>query len=575
MIRKKWIIFLSSMVLYAFPSFADISTTHQDLDEFSFKKGVKANGGLSFKNSFFAGSDSLVNRDPYAYYLNGNLNLNLWGISMPFSFSLSNTQKSYTQPFNRFKLDPSYKWVHLLVGTNTLEMSKYTLSDHDFHGVGLELTPGKWNISGMYGRLKKAVEFDPLVSNYETVAYKRIGYAAKVGYTGDFGGEYNVTFFHGEDDESSLSFIPDESFITPQKNTAVSLMISQKFLKYFFIRAEYAFSVYNSNIYNEENEPVQTSSFVDKLFKKNPSERYVDAINGAIGYQGNIWGLSFNYERISPNYSTLGGYYFINDIENFTVAPNVKLLKGKLSLSGNFGLQFTNLDNSKTTDTRNIVYSANASFNDGNHWSASVNFSNFNTYTKVKPRAYPYYADALDSLNFYQVSRSASVMTSYNWGNDKLNNLISVSGSYQCANMLSENTLTSYSDFFSGNLSFSQQVVENKLGWSAYMMASYCDATGMESIYWGPGASVAKQFLEDKINMAFSTTYNVNDVAGMTKGSLLNTSLNASYTLKPEKKQFGSHSFSLSSGFTKYLGGMISGDNSYEFLSSITYSCNF
>ena len=129
---------------------------------------------------------------PYAFYLNGSLNINLWGISMPFSFSLSNTQKSYTQPFNRFKLDPSYKWVHLLIGTNTLEMSKYTLSDHDFCGVGVELTPDKWNISAMYGRLNKAVEYDPLVANYQTVAFKRMGYAAKVGYAGDFGGEYNV-----------------------------------------------------------------------------------------------------------------------------------------------------------------------------------------------------------------------------------------------------------------------------------------------------------------------------------------------------------------------------------------------
>lgn len=575
MIRKKLITLVGFVVMSAMSCFADISTTRQQLDDFSFKKGMKVNGSLSLTNNFYAGSDSLVNRDPYAFYLNGGLNINLWGISMPFSFSFSNTQKSYTQPFNRFKLDPSYKWVHLLIGTNTMEMSKYTLSDHDFCGIGVELTPEKWNISAMYGRLKKAVEYDPIVSNFETVSFKRIGYAAKVGYAGDFGGEYNVSFFHGEDDENSISRIPDESYLTPKKNTAISVMASQKFLKYFYVRAEYAFSVYNSNLFNENNEPVQTSSFIDKIFKKNPSERYVDAISGAVGYQGNIWGLSFNYERVAPNYSTLGGYYFTNDIENFTFAPNVKLLDGKINLSGNVGFQYTNLDGTKTTDTRNNVYSANASFNSGEHWTASLSFSNFNTYTKVKPQAYPYYADALDSLNFYQVSRSASAMTSYNWGGDALKNSVSLSGSYQTANMLSEKKLTSYSDYFSGNLSFSQQVTALKMGWSSYMMASYCDATNAETLYWGPGASVSKQFFEDKLSTGLSATYNVNDVSGMTKGSLLNTSFNASYSIQPKKKQLGSHTFSFSTGYTKYIGGMASGDNQYEFLSCLTYRCGF
>ena len=149
MIRKKLITLVGFVVMSAMSCFADISTTHQQLDDFSFKKGMKVNGSLSLTNNFYAGSDSLVNRDPYAFYLNGGLNINLWGISMPFSFSFSNTQKSYTQPFNCFKLDPSYKWVHLLIGTNTMEMSKYTLSDHDFCGVGVELTPEKWNISAM------------------------------------------------------------------------------------------------------------------------------------------------------------------------------------------------------------------------------------------------------------------------------------------------------------------------------------------------------------------------------------------------------------------------------------------
>lgn len=553
---------------------AAITTTSQTLDEFSFKKGFKANGGLSFSNTFYAGSDSLVNRDPYAMYLNGNLNVNLWGISMPFSFSFSNTQKSFTQPFNRFKLDPRYKWVHLLIGSNAMNFSPYTLAGHMFNGVGVELTPSNWNIAAMYGRFKKAIEYDPMIQNYNTVAYKRIGYAAKVGYTPEFG-EYVVSFFHGEDKENSIDYVPAESFITPQKNTAVSVAVTQKFLKYFFVHGEYAFSLYNSNTFTETAGITTDENGFANARDKNSPEKYTDAINASLGYQGDIWGLSVNYERVAPNYTTLGGYYFNNDFENFTIAPNVKLFKGKLNLSGNFGLQYNNLNGDMQSDTRRTVYSANASFSSGKAWNASLGFSNFTTFTKVKPESYPYLTDALDSLNFYQVSKSINGSTSYSFGSEEISDVVSLSGSYQTADMLNETERTSYSDFYSGNLSFSQQYKKMMLGWSAFVNGSRSVSTYTETTYFGPGLAVNKSLANGKVATGLSCNYNWNRVPDRDPGSLFNTGLNASYSIDASKKKLGNHTLSLSSGYTKYFGSMINGDHKYEFLTTLTYSVGF
>lgn len=554
---------------------ADISTTSQRLDEFSFKKGLKVHGGLSFSNNFYAGSDSLVSRDPYAFYLNGNLNLNLWGIGMPFSFSVSNTQKSYTQPFNRFKLDPSYKWVHLLIGTNSMSLNRFTLSDHDFTGIGVELTPGKWNVSGMYGRLKKAVEYDPLKNNIDYVSYKRIGYAGKVGYTSN-SGSYEVTFFHGEDDKNSLmDAIPDECVLTPKRNTAVSASVSQSFLKYFNFHLEYAISAYNTNLVNDQFDEVVTKTFIDKVFHRKQSDKMTDAIAASVGYHGPVFGINLQYERISPYYSSLGGYYFNSDEQNITIAPNLNLFKGKLSLSGNFGLQYNNLNNDQSTDTRHLVYSANISYNSGKVWSANASFSNFNTYTKVKPVSYPYYTDDLDTLNFYQVSRSLSLMNSFNFGSEEVKDGITLSTSYQTANSLQEDRMTSYSDFYSGSLSFNQQFVNSALGWSAYVTANYCNASQMETLYMGPGAGMSKSFFDGALNTSLSVAYNTNQVSGRDSGGLLNANLSASYAIKPKSKKLGNHVFSLSSGYTRYLGAMVSGDNEYESLTRLTYSVSF
>ncbi len=575
MIRKKLYVLFGILLFSVMTAHADITTTSQNLDEFSFKKGLKVNGGLSLSNDLYMGSDSLVSRDPYAFYLNGNLNLNLWGISMPFAFSLSNTQKSYTQPFNRFKLDPRYKWVHLLLGTNVMSLGKYTLSDHDFNGVGVELTPGNWEISGMFGRLNKAIEFDPIKENYNTVCYKRMGYAAKLGYHSG-SGRYEVTFFHGEDKKNSLlDAIPDECLLTPRRNTAVSAAISQNFLKYFNVQVEYALSVYNSNLVNDEFEEVVTTTFVDKVFGRKQSDKMTDAFNASIGYQGPVAGISLQYERISPYYSSLGGYYFNEDEQNITIAPNLKLFQGKLSLSGQFGLQYNNLNNDRATDTRHVIYSANVSYNSGKVWMITANMSNFKTYTKVKPTSYPYYTNDLDSLNFYQVSRSFMLMNGFNFGNDKRKESLTISTSYQNATSMTEDVKNNSSDFVNGNLSFSQQFVPSAWGWTAYFNTNYGNASSVSTLYFGPGAAANKSFFDNVLALTMSVAYNLNKVEDREDGSLVTASCGVVYNVKTKSQKVGKHSFSLNSGYTQYLGAMATGDNKYQSLTNLTYRVSF
>lgn len=570
---KKWILLI---VLFSVVSnsYAQISTTRQNLDGFSFKKGFKVNGGLSFQNEFYQGSDSLVIRDPYAFYLNGNLNLNLWGIDMPFSFSLSNTQRSFTQPFNRFRIDPSYKWVHLLVGSHSLTYSPYTMAGHQINGVGVELTPKNWDISAFYGRLNKAIEYDPLENNFSSIAYKRMGYAAKVGYKSKTG-NYMLTFFHADDDENSLSQpIPVEYYITPKRNTAVSVSINQSFLKYFYVSGEYAISAYNTNIMNENGIPVSSSSLLDFLRKDN-TDQSVDAYNASLGYQGKVFGIALRYEHVDPYYTSLGGYYFNDDMDNYTVAPNLRLLKGRLNFSGNFGLQYDNLDQSKNSDNKRLVYSANLSYNSGKVWSGGINFSNFKNHTRMRPTAYPFLTDDLDSLNFYQISQSLSVFSNFIFGDKKSPNNISLSVSCQKADMLTEDNITSYNDFYNAYLSYLKDYDALKLSWSTTFNFNYSDVTGSKTYYYGPGASINKSFLKDRLTTSLNVTCNMNQVEDREMGGLLNSQLCAAYSIKAKNEKLGTHTFSVSSGYTYYMGAMATSSSQYELLTRLSYTTNF
>lgn len=554
-----------------------ISAVEISPDNINFKQKPTVSGGLSFNNTFFSGSDSLVKRDPYMFTLCGNLNVNLFGVDLPFSFALSNTDKTYSQPFNRFQIAPKYKWVRLYLGSTAMTFSPYTLAGRDFRGVGVELTPGKWFIGGMYGRFAKAVEYDPLENNLEDVSYKRTGYAAKVGWSGDKT-DVNATFFHGKDDAESLEYyVPEEADLHPLKNTAISAYIRQKFLKYFFIQAEYAFSVYNSDIRTQENEIAEGATFASKFLGKKANDRYVDALNGQIGYAGEIWGLSFCYERIAPYYQTLGGYYFTDDREDFTLAPYLKLFKGKLNLSGNFGFERNNLNDLKANDNKRIVGSANASFASQKGVMASVGYSNFSNYTKYKKRAYPYYVDQLDTLNFYQVSRNFNGMVAYSFGDSTLKHNTSLSGSYQFGNSESGNVSTGKQHIWSASLNYGQTIVPTGINWGSFFSLNHCniEINDLESLYWGPGVNGGWTSKSGAFNVHANVAYNQNSNNSVLFSSLLNSNAGASWNITAIDKKFGTHSLSASLGLTNWLKTKVKLRNDYEFLATINYSVNF
>ena len=113
------------------------------------------------------------------------------------------------------------------------------------------------------------------------------------------------------------------------------------------------------------------------------------------------------------------------------------------------------------------------------------------------------------------------------------------------------------------------------MGWSLFLNGSFSDASSSETSYFGPGAALNKGFFRNRLTTGISCNYNWNTVSGETTGSLLNSGWNLSYAIDGTKKKLGRHCFSLNSGYTKYLGGMVKGDNEYEFLTTLTYSINF
>src|ERR1035437_7616153 len=105
---------------------------------------------------------------------------------------------SYQQPFNQFSLNPSFKWIHLYLGYNSMTFSNYTLNGVRFFGGGVEVTPSaKWKFSAMSGRMQQRVL--PGTAGRILPAYYRMGYGFKSEYTFK-NGNVGLSTFYAKDD---------------------------------------------------------------------------------------------------------------------------------------------------------------------------------------------------------------------------------------------------------------------------------------------------------------------------------------------------------------------------------------
>lgn len=396
------------------------------------KQLVKINGGISANTTLF-NSNEMEGRQPFSYQLTGNVNLSfLELLNIPLTFSLNNYGSQFTYPTlpNRLSLHPSYKWIRCHVGDVSMSFSPYTLNGHQFTGAGVELTPDRWTISLMGGRLIRRVDYDPATPHLPP-AYERYGYGAKTRYDGNkfFVG---ATFFTAKDKAKETSFQADSMGIYPKSNVAMSVEAGISIIPNLKLSGEYAVSL----LTRDTRSPRDGSGFINRLTKKRESTGFYYAVKGALDYTFLKNTIGLGYERISPQYETLGAYYFNNDYENMTLNYARPLFKGKANIALSAGLQRDDLDNSKKEKNTKIIASANVNYTPTERLNISLSASTFQGHRNIKSQfdyineTAPY--ENLDTLNFTQISQNIDI--NVNWTiqqNEKRTQSVMIAVSYQ------------------------------------------------------------------------------------------------------------------------------------------------
>lgn len=504
--------------------------------QFTSPNPLKVRGSIAASAVGYTG-DSNFGRDPLNYHLNGNLNISLFEqINMPFSFNFTNAGSRYSYPTlpNRLSLHPTYKAFRAHIGDVSMTYSPYTLNGILFRGVGLDVEPAEspWRISALYGRLQKAVAYDPAQS-FILPTYKRMAYASKIGYE-KANYRFGLTFFSANDDPASLQQSPDSLAIVPAKNNAISGTASIKVSKDLTLSGEYAIS----NLTRDKRDAQIGQGADPSSGATNTTKGSYNAWKANLDYRLSQSIVGLGYERIAPGYQTLGAYYFNNDFENFTFNYMQPLFKEKANIGVNLGLQRDDLDQKKASRTNRFIGSANLNVTPSERINASISYSNFQTHVNIKPQfdyinAQDEFYQA-DTLNFVQLSQNANANINYVVGNTaELSQNLNVNLSYQVASDEQGGVVQkgNASGFYSGMAAYSMAFPQRALQISTAFNYTHNTIGRQDTRTLGPTLGINKRFFSNKLQTGLSSSYNTSISAQANQTTFMNVRASASYTL--------------------------------------------
>nr|WP_315238675.1 hypothetical protein [uncultured Flavobacterium sp.] len=511
-----------------------------DLENF-YKPNFKVTGNVN-ANTMYYKSDMQNSSEQFTYLLSGSLNISAFNFSVPLFYSITNQGNNlgYTAPFdfNRLSIMPKYKWVKAYIGNVSMTFSPYTLSGFPFKGVGLELTPrSPFKITLMGGQLFKAVSEEKASGGIPV--YQRFGYGAKIGFEQP---QYKIGWigFYAKDDVNSLNMTNDKG-VTPKENFVNSLIFSTSLIKNLNFNVEYALSVLTDDVRSKN---ISGGNFRDKLFSSKESTSFMNAVNVNFDYniQKSIIGLT--YERIDPNYNTLGALYFNNDLENIALRFARPFYQDKITVTTSLGYQRDDLAKAKKQDTKRVVGSINMNFRVTDQLNVTGSYSNFSTYTNKKLDQFELINNPnvvqSDTLDYRQLSQNANVNMSYAFGkkrNQNLNFNYSIAGqANEQGGVIRKGQASTVQNY---NLAHSVSFIETKLGLNSSLNYTSNEVAQNNNSSVGASVGASKKLFKDKLNTNFGVLYN-NSQGNTNSSSVFGVKFNNSYVLLEQ------HNFNMS-----------------------------
>lgn len=530
----------------------------QNISEIAKSNPLVITGAVGTNNTYRYSSVGNGYSSPMSNTVYANLNISLYGFSMPFSLYYSNDNLDFTYPQISFNLNPTYKNWTGHIGQSSMAMSNYVMN-MSFNGFGVEYNSDKLRAGVFYGRLRNAINGDPTDPYARTPQYKRMGWGFKLGY-GSSKNYFDIYMLRAYDCVNSI----DETYrstVAPQENIVVGVKGQVTPFKWLTFSANAATSVFNTDSRAAEA-PVKTD--FDKIFdvKYSSLMRFAGDVNANIYLKG--VNATFSYRMVQPDYTSLGTYYMSNNYHSLGVSLSTTLFK-KLSLSATFSGQEDNLSNEQMFTTCGYIYSANASLRLGSHFAISGTYNGYLQTQRDGTMA------VNDTTRINRNMSSFSITPSYNLDTELLAHSVSVSANYtenKDMNMFA----TGEGDVKTKALGLSYNIDVKPIETDFTLSYSHQESEGFNSLYKSDVASlgVSRSFLkEGNLSLSSSVSLCYNEIVRQSKNLSIGADISASLNLKKV------HMFSANASFNKYGDVNITEVRSSLDCTDITVSLNY
>lgn len=509
----------------------------QNISEIAKSDPLIITGAVGTQNTYRYMSGGASYASPLSNMFYANLNISLYGISMPFSFYYTNDNTSFSYPTFSFNLTPTYKnWIGHF-GQSSMQFSNYVMTT-SFNGVGLEYRGKKLRLGAFYGTLRKAINDDPTDPFARVPQYKRIGWGFTAGY-GSGRNTIDLYLLRAYDAPNTI----DEGWrtrISPQENLVVGLKGATAPLRWLSFTANVAASAFSTDA---------TALKVDNDEAKRWGSIFETKYSSLMRFAGdasmrlNLGGVNaaVTYRYIQPNYISLGTNYMSNNYHALALTAGTMLFK-KISLAASFSGQQDNLSGEQLYTTRGLVYNAHLSTHLGQHFSLALGY---NGYTQQQHDGT---AHVNDTTRIDRQLHSFSLTPSYNVETNIFGHNISASVNYT-AN-LDKNIIAAKKNDIKTKALGLNYTLDIK-PWEVDVTGSYShqETEGYRTKYTSDiiGIDLGRSFLAERnlsVNAGINWVYN--HVYRQSKSLSMGGQLSASYTLKKV------HAFSASAYINKY-----------------------
>lgn len=518
---------------------------------------VRLEGGLSLSSELYSSTGIAERRPKQTYRAILSPTLVLFDqIRLPFEIFITNDEQGYRQPFNQFGVSPRlWGWLTLHAGYFSSQLSELSFGDMRLLGGGVELAPGDFRFSVLYGRSQQAMNAD--TANGVRGLYERTILAAKLGYGAENSAFIHMQFLRAWDDSTSLTLAPPD--VAPVENVVASVAYGLPlFGDLVRITGETAVSAFTNDTRSPEDHDFSVS-VPGALF----TPRHSSQIDGATTLTLSItpsptFTLSLNGKWVGPGYVTLGYLQLPNDVLEGVVAPTFRLFDNKVILRGSLGVRFNNLRDTKVATTQRTIGNVMVNLQPSSFFGVDVQYANYGM--RSTPRN--------DTLRIDNISQSFSFSPRYSF--PSFGGMSTALFSYGFQDFTDYNTITGA---LSNNQSHSGTGMWALIFPSTLSLTSSVNYTSATtSVYSmsiaGVNETIGYAFFDNRLSTSVTVGYNVVHLSG-TDGQVT-ARLNATYATPG----WGAFTLSLMNNRYTYADASLSPSFS-EAMGSLQYSIGF